>query len=406
MNTLFIGKLWPEPTSSAAGKRMLQLISLFQQLGTVNFASTAAKTGNEINLTKLNVEEYAIELNSDTFDEFLQQLSPQCVVFDRFMTEEQFGWRVIEHCPEALRILDSEDLHFLRKARGTDVQNWMHDEEPNLLNDATYREIAAIYRSDLTLLVSDVEQSLLENTFQIPSYLLHYLPIFSTGTVQDLPSFDNRKDLMFIGNFLHEPNLDAVRYLKNELWPKIHSILPELKINIYGAYPNESVLQMNQPKQGFLVHGSVVNAMEVTKNARISFAPLRFGAGIKGKLLEAMECGTPSVTTRIGREGIASEQEWAGIVGHSTEELVEAIVELYGNKDFWHECQLKGAQILQQRFDRNQFEEHFIAKINELTSHLEQHRSQSIFSKVIQHQSLMSTKYLSKWIMEKQKTKD
>lgn len=406
MNTLFIGKLWPEPTSSAAGKRMLQLISLFQQLGTVSFASTAAKTGNEINLTMLNVEEYAIKLNSDTFDEFLQQLSPQCVVFDRFMTEEQFGWRVMEHCPGAIRILDSEDLHFLRKSRGTNLQNWMLNEEPNLLNDATYREIAAIYRSDLTLLVSDAEQSLLENTFQIPSHLLFYLPIFSNGMEQDLPSFESRKDVIFIGNFLHEPNLDAVRFLKNELWPKIQTMLPELRINVYGAYPNESVLQMNQPKQGFLVHGRVVNAKEVTKNARISFAPLRFGAGIKGKLLEAMECGTPSVTTSIGSEGIAPEQDWAGVVGHSTDELAEAIVELYRNKVKWEESQQKGVKILQQRFDRNQFEEHFIAKINELTSHLEQHRSQSIFSKVIQHQSLMSTKYLSKWIMEKQKTKD
>src|SRR5690606_22494590 len=115
---LIIGFVWPEPKSSAAGSRMMQLINAFQSFGyDITFASACAKTDNAFDLKTLNVQTETIQLNHSSFDDFIKQLQPDVVLFDRFMTEEQFGWRVAEHCPTAMRILDTEDLHGLRKGR-------------------------------------------------------------------------------------------------------------------------------------------------------------------------------------------------------------------------------------------------------------------------------------------------
>jgi len=115
---LIIGTVWPEPSSTAAGSRMLQLIQHFQlQKWKVVFASSASFSEFMFDLKLLDVATYPIELNNSAFDDLIQQLNPDFVVFDRFMTEEQYGWRVAENCPKSIRILNTEDLHFLRTVR-------------------------------------------------------------------------------------------------------------------------------------------------------------------------------------------------------------------------------------------------------------------------------------------------
>ena len=117
--TLFIiGYVWPEPVTTAAGHRMLQLIDAFQEFGyTVVFGSTATRTEYSLDLEAKGVQCVNLQLNHTSFDAFVSDLEPAVVVFDRFMVEEQFGWRVAEFAPKALRVLNTEDLHSLRKAR-------------------------------------------------------------------------------------------------------------------------------------------------------------------------------------------------------------------------------------------------------------------------------------------------
>ena len=204
-------------------------------------------------------------------------------------------------------------MHCLRQARQLAVKQNREFTFDDLFSDVAKREIASILRCDLTLMVSEFEMDLLQTQFKIDKELLFYLPLFSEQ-LDDNPSFENRADFMFIGTFLHEPNLDCVRYLANTIWPLIHSKLPEAKLLVYGAYPNDKVLQLNNSKINFQVLGRAEDAAEVIKNARVMLAPLRFGAGIKGKLLEAMQCGTPSVTSSIGAEAMVGDLEWNGFV--------------------------------------------------------------------------------------------
>ena len=118
LQLLIIGFVLPEPNSSAAGNRMMQLIDLFKENNyKITFASTAQNIEFSENLENHSVDFVKIELNSETFDEFIIQLNPDVVLFDRFLTEEQFGWRVCENCPNALRILDTEDLQDRKSTR-------------------------------------------------------------------------------------------------------------------------------------------------------------------------------------------------------------------------------------------------------------------------------------------------
>lgn len=405
---LFIGLVWPEPTSSAAGTRIIQLIELFISWGyEVVFASAAAKSPYSFPLEKLGVTEQEIALNSSSFDGFIRELQPQIVVFDRYISEEQFGWRVAENCPNALRILDTEDLHFLRLARQEAFKKNIPTEKIDLQTDVAKREIAAIYRCDLSLIISEIEMQILQSQFNIQKQLLYYLPFLVSeinASVQSkLPSFEERADFVFIGNFLHEPNWNAVQYLKTTLWNSIAAKLPNAQLKIYGAYPSQKVLQLHNPKERFLVMGRAEKAHDVIKNAKVLLAPVRFGAGAKGKLLEAMQCGTPSVTTTIGAESMAGALPWGGVVADNEGELMQLAVTLYTDKRTWQTAQQNGFAIVNNRYVLDLFNDDFKNTIESLINNLVAHRKSNFIGSLLQHHALASTKYMSRWIEEKSK---
>jgi len=172
------------------------------------------------------------------------------------MTEEQFGWRVAEQCPGALRILDTEDLHCLRVGRQLALKEERQFKNNDLISDHAKREIASIYRCDLSLIISPIEMGNLRDFFRVDTSLLHYLPFMLESIINEeknkwLP-YEERKHFISIGNFLHEPNWDAVRYLKEEIWSKIRYKLPDAELHIYGAYSSDKffnyIIQMKELK--------------------------------------------------------------------------------------------------------------------------------------------------------------
>ena len=258
---LIIGAVWVEPNSSAAGSRMLQLIELFlEQEYSVAFATTTQKTANAFDLNSLGVAEVTIELNSSSFDDFVKELNPTIVIFDRFMIEEQFGWRVADNCPNAIRILDTEDLHSLRKTRQDALKKGVaFSTELLLSSDIAKREIAAILRCDLSLIISTFEMDLLTKVFKIDEIFFIHLPFLfnaiEENTLQEWNPFEERNHFVTIGNFLHAPNVDAVLELKKYIWTGIRKELPTAEMHVYGAYPTQQILQLHNPKEGFLIKG-------------------------------------------------------------------------------------------------------------------------------------------------------
>lgn len=405
---LIIGYVFPEPNSSAAGSRMMQLIELFQEMQCeVIFASPAAPNAYQTDLKAYGVSTHAIQLNDPSFDVFVRELNPDLVLFDRFMMEEQFGWRVTENCPNAMRLLDTEDLHCLRSARQSAWKKGIPFEREMLNSEIAMREIASIYRCDLTMMISEFEMELLRDHFHVPNDIVTYLPLFQpelTNEIQQkwLP-FEGRTDFVFIGNFLHEPNWNATLFLKETIWPLIHQALPNARLHIFGAYPSQKVQNLHNEKQGFLIRGRAENAQEVVGKARVLLAPIRFGAGIKGKLLEAMVVGTPSVTTPIGAESIAGELDLNGFIESDPTLFSKKAVELYTQEKVWKKKQANGISIIQQRFLKASFSSDFSRRMYELTQSLQAHRNRNFTGQMLMHHRLKSTKYMSLWISEKNK---
>ena len=405
-SALILGKVWPEPSSSAAGYRLLQLIDMVKNAGyTVVFSSVAVKSEYSVDLAALGISEIHIEMNSDSFDDFVRQLNPYVVLFDRFMTEEQFGWRVAEQCPNALRVLDTEDLHFLRESRKTALQNGERWTASHLYNDATMRELASMYRCDLNIIISDYEIELLTTKLQFPRKLLFYLPFLVDDNALPKPqswrTYTDRAHFVSIGNFWHAPNWDSVLFLKKEVWPLIRAQLPKAELHIYGAYASQKVWQLHNQAEGFMIKGRADDALKTISSYRVLLAPLRFGAGLKGKFLDAMLTGTPSVSTEIGAEGMAEIDAWPGGISKDPSQLAKLASDLYENSEDWKNAQRKIPNLLDSRFKRTRFEATFVQAISALCSNLPAHRAGNVVGRILEHQSLRATKYMSKWIEEK-----
>jgi len=406
MKILIIGFVWPEPKSSGAGTRMLQLIELFLLQGwKITFASSAADSEFMFDVTSLGVAKVSIAINDSGFDDFVKKLAPDIVLFDRFMVEEQFGWRIAENCPNALRILDTIDLHSLRLARQKAFKENTDYIPEDLFSDTAKREIASILRCDLSLLISEAEIEILQSLFKIDAALLHYLPFFvkpiDESAIQRWLPFGERKDFIFIGNFLHEPNWNAVQYLKETIWPLIKKQLPNASMKVYGAYASQKVLQLHKPGENFFICGRAENAEAVVSKSRVVLAPIRFGAGSKTKLLEAMQCGTPSVTTSVGAEGMNANLPWSGIIADSDQAIADAALQLYTDENRWHVAQRNGIAIVNQRYSKTLFEDAFLERITGILKNLEKHRHSNFFGAMLLHHTLASTKYMSRWIEAK-----
>ena len=404
---LVIGYVWPEPNSSAAGSHILSILRLFKQQGCqVEFATPAQATDHMVDLTAEDISSQSITLNCDSFDNYITAYQPDIVLFDRFMMEEQFGWRVEQCCPNALKILDTEDLQCLRHARQLAHKAQRELEQSDLFSELAKREIAAILRCDISLIISSYEMELLIDTFKVDASLLHYLPFMldlATCPTTTTP-YSERQHFMTIGNFRHAPNWDIVLYLQ-KIWPLIRKQLPDAELHIYGSYPPPKATALHNPKTGFLIKGWAENAVEVMQQSRLCLAPIRFGAGIKGKLLDAMIAQTPSITTLLGSEGMhqPNHEPWPGVIANDITYFVNAAVNLYTHEDAWLSAQQHATPLLKAKYNSKILGEQLIDKITDVEDNLQQHRLSNFTGAMLKHHTMMSTKYMSQWIVAKNK---
>ena len=421
MRTLVIAQVWPEPTASAAGVHLMSLLRCIHGWGWPLRVASAAKPGAHRHpLEALGIECAEIELNSSRFDEQITRWAPELVLFDRFLSEEQFGWRVAASCPDALQLIDTEDLHALRHARETaprvdTVTTTMGKHQ--LLSDRLYRELASIYRADLSLIISSEEERLLRDGLQVPARQLHQLPFlidlspteetrrwgdFARSPLAERP-YESRADFVTIGNLRHPPNIDALRWLRAEIWPLIRAQLPKAKLHAYGAYTSGKAQALHAPREGFLIKGWAPSAESALAEARVCLAPLRFGAGLKGKLISACCVGTPSVTTSIGAEGLIEDPDaWPGVIADDAASLATSAVQLHEEQGLWVQAQRRCAQLIK-LYDREPAAAALRARIEGLWGELRAHRAQNHIGAMLRHHQLHSARSLSRWIEEKSK---
>jgi len=404
---LLLASNWPEPASSAAGSRTLQLLDLFLEDGwQLTFMTAAELRPHSAPLPK-EVDILPLTLNSSEMDDVFKNLDPDLVWFDRFMLEEQYGWRIAAVCPHAKRMLDTIDLHSLRDIRQKALHQNRKPQRSDWFSDVALRELASIYRSDLSLLISDAEERILTEELNIPKSLLHITPFLLSESEQKgdttLPEFAKRKDFVTIGNFRHPPNADSVRFLYESIWPAIRSACPDAKLSIYGADLTAAIQTLHQPDKGFFLQGRAENAIEVLSHYRVCLAPLRFGAGLKGKLLDAMHAGTPSVTTSIGAEGMQGPFIWPGAVKDEPAAFVKAAIDLYQQESLWFSAQKQISPLLKGRFDKKTHGDKLLQRIHNLRETASASSIDQLTGALLRHHQHRSTEYMSRWIEAKNK---
>lgn len=400
---LVIGLVYPQPHTTAAGWRMQQILKLFkeEQWKIHYWHTNTMDTYNElpeIDSSKL------IEVNQSSVDIFLKELQPKIVLFDRFVAEEQFGWRVRENCPNAVTILDTEDLHFLREARAIAYQKKQSLSNIDYHTPIMHREMASVHRCDITLLISSYEFNLLVEEFSIPETQLLLLPFLweAKETIKST-EFSERKNLVTIGNLKHEPNRALVKWIY-QYWEWFRKAIPGVEMHVYGAYADAAMRQLHQPKKGFYLKGACGNVEETLSKYKIMLATVPFGAGLKGKMMDALQYQLPVITNSVGMEGIGTKEDWNSLIVENVEEAINLIKKLYYSEEEWKNSMRNYPKLLSY-FAKEQWVKTFWQKLEPIIHDVWLHRKKHYRIGMMNQQNMQASRYLSKWIVEKNKTK-
>jgi O-antigen biosynthesis protein len=252
---------------------------------------------------------------------------------------------VRKHAPQAKVIFNTVDLHFLREERTADLEN-----SERLRNEAKKtkaQEFALMRAADATIVLSSVELELVLNTD--PSVKAYLLPFFRRIPGRTLP-FSERRNIVFIGSFEHLPNVDAITYFIHAVWPLVRRNIADAELLILGSNPSVEIHAAAQGDNRIKVIGFVPDLGEYFNTCRLSIAPLRTGAGIKGKIVTSAGYGVPCVATTLAVEGMGLTADKEILVADRAEDFADAVVRLYSDESLWNEISERGLEFMNQHF--------------------------------------------------------
>ena len=277
----------------------------------------------------------------------LEALGPtlDVVILSRLPIADDYLPTARRLAPRARLVFDTGDLHFVREARQAALAR-----APLLAAAARHtraRELEWVRRADLTYVVSDEELQLLHSLVPTaPTAVLTNIHAVSAP----VPPYEARRGIVFVGGFRHPPNLDAVRWFAEAVWPLVHAAAPELEAQIIGSHMPASLQALARP--GLRMVGHVPDLAPVLNRARVSIAPLRYGAGVKGKVNQAMAAGLPVVATSVAVEGMSLAPGQDVLVADTPEAFAQAIVRLDREPALWRTLSAGGQRNVVQDFSR------------------------------------------------------
>ncbi|KAB8178260.1 glycosyltransferase [Lysobacter maris] len=332
-NVLVVDALTPQPDRDSGSLRLVNLMRLLREEGAhvVFMAADQQHAGAAtVELQQLGVEVWYAP-HSGSWPAWLREHGPRfdaAVVCRHYVMREMLPLLRL-HAPRARVVFDSVDLHYLRERRGAELAA-----DPALARSAERTralELDVIARSDATLVVSDVERRLLAS--DAPHARVDILSNLHRLAAAG-PDYDARQDLMFVGGFRHPPNVDAVRWFLDEVWPKVRASLPELRFHCIGADVPDAIATRHG-HDGIHIHGHVPDLSPYLDGARLAVAPLRFGAGVKGKVNQSMAHGQPVVATSCAVEGMHLRDGVDVLVADTPDAFADAIVRAYRDAGLW-----------------------------------------------------------------------
>jgi glycosyltransferase involved in cell wall biosynthesis len=337
----------PAPDRDSGSLRMVNVLRLLREQG---FKVTFASMGLEARQPYLSaLQGLGVECLHRPYEHSIQQHLRRrgdvydIVILSRFDTAAELLDYARKYCKRAKIVFDTVDLHFQRLA--SEAQMLGDVRLQRLADRKRSEELKLIARADTTLVVSEVDRA----------YLAHAAP---TATVRVLSNihevkgcqapFAERRDILFIGGFGHPPNKDAVIYFCENVLPLVHRELPDVRFLVIGADPPAEILRLASDRVKIL--GQVPDIDVYLNRCRLSVAPLRFGAGVKGKINQSLAFGLPVVATTLAIEGMFLEHGQSVLVADTARAFAEAVVTLYEDRELWLELSHNGLAVAERCF--------------------------------------------------------
>jgi glycosyltransferase involved in cell wall biosynthesis len=333
----------PDATRDAGSQRLLAIMRLLADSGwRVDFISDMTPPSNN---DAHHLAKCGVRLRAGPVPSWLRAHGSDidAVMLCRAPIATQYEALVRHRAPRAQLIFDTVDLHFLREERAARTL----DRAPLRRQAARSRrrELALVAGCDLCLVVSEVERTLLAQA--LPGSRIEVL-----STVVEVrgrrTGFEERAGLLFVGGFGHPPNLDGMRWFLDEIWKELLARDPTLMLHIAGDLTREARAQLT--RDNVVLHGRVHDLSELLDTCRLSIAPLRFGAGVKGKVNMAMSHGLPVVATPIAAEGMHLRDGEDVLVAETAADFGAAVLRAYRDPTLWHRLSDGGLANVERHF--------------------------------------------------------
>lgn len=337
----------PTPDRDSGSFRMSNLLQLLSHLRCqVTFAASNLEAQDEYaeRLRGIGIEVLSKAVVG-SIKEHLQEYGKtyEVVILSRVEAATAHLACVQHYAPQAFIIFDTVDLHFVREYRGAKVTGNM-----GLLKRALQtkrQELAMAQAADCTLVVSPAEKVILKQ--ECPAAKVQIISNIHEVYAPVVP-FANRKDILFIGSFIHHPNIDAVLYFSAEIFPLLKEKIPEIKAYIIGSTPPEPIEKLDS--EDMIVTGYIPDVAPYFRGCKLSVAPLRYGAGVKGKVHLSLSYGLPVVASSIATEGMPAKSGWDIIIADNPEAMGQAIFEVYHDEILWNQLSKNGQQLINKHF--------------------------------------------------------
>jgi len=346
-HVLVIDATTPEPDKDSGSMRMAAMLTILRDLGyRVSFMpenlTWVAPYSRELQALGIEVLHHPwVNRIEDWLAENGSRLDH--VLVSRHYVLEPLMGVIRRYCPSADVVFDTVDLHFLREERMAEIAG--DHKAARMARKTREAELSLIRRTDATLVVSPVEQELLREL--VPDGQIRVL-----SNIHRIHGrrrgWSERRDLLFVGGFQHPPNLDAAEWLIEEIMPLVRQSIPEAQLHIIGSRMPESLRE--RKSEGVIMHGYVKNLTPYLEGCRLSVAPLRYGAGVKGKVNQAMAWGLPVVATACAAEGMYLEHGEDVLVADGTEEFARAVVQAYNDEALWNKLSDGGLANVEEHF--------------------------------------------------------
>ena len=254
---------------------------------------------------------------------------------------------IIKNNSAAKVIYIPHDLHYLRETRASEFSSNKKQalQETEKIKSA---EEIAMKKADISLFFSNKEVEIVNHEF--PDVSIDVIPWIQKIENDTPANFKNRKEIIFIGGYAHQPNVDAVKWFRNEIFPKVVAKISDIRVTFYGSNPPKEITDLDS--DNFRIAGFIEekDVKKIFDSAKIFVAPLRFGAGFKGKIAKSMSNGLPVITTSIGAEGIGLIDEETALIADNANDFAEKIIKLYNNDILWEKISKKSIKHIRENF--------------------------------------------------------